>query len=57
MSSAPDWLPKDWKRIYLKDGTVVVDRAGEIISLEEALLLRDLLVTTSRPHLREPVRA
>lgn len=52
---ANDWLPKDWKRLDA-DGEVMVEREGTTMPLAEALILRDLLVSTSRPHLREAIR-
>ncbi len=59
LNGAEESLPADWKLHVVLEGNhtrVTVEREGEFMTLSRALALRDAFTTSSRPHLRRPLR-
>ena len=55
LDGKPEWLPADWILHVVTIGAsqlVEVERLGRRMTLDEALTLRDLETTSSKPHLR-----
>lgn len=57
INGVEEMLPDDWRLHIVQEGTrtrVTVERDGRFYTLTNALLMRDVLTTTSRPELRPP---
>jgi len=59
LNGSEEMIPNDWSVHVVLEGNhtrVTVERQGEFMTLSRALALRDALTTSSRPHLRRPLR-
>lgn len=58
LDAQEEWLPADWLLhvVHIGDQEVIeIERAGRRMTLTEALTLRDLETTSSKPHNRVTV--